>query len=138
MHKKIVLILIFSLLLTLFFTACDPAKIMEIRTVNKPNYSVTIYGTNNMLPFQVNSPNEKLVLRFPDKNFLSKKKICFYYGIGGWSDKMIPEFAKSFDSIVIIRNGQKQSLADQATITKYLLKKRYGFLNRTLIIEAKK
>jgi hypothetical protein len=126
------------LLATAIINSCDPARIMQIRTVDKPNYSVTIYANNNILPFQNDKQNEKLVLQFPSSNLPTKTDTTFYYGLGGWHDKKsMPEFAKNFDSIIIIRNGQKQSLTDQGEITKYLLKQRHGFAKRILTIEAR-
>lgn len=124
--------------MTVFFYSCDPARIMQIRTVDRPNYSVTIYANNNILPFQKDKQNEKIILQFPSNNLPPKKDTTFFYGLGGWHDKTrMPEFAKNFDSIIIIRNGQKQSLTDQVEITKYLLKQRHGFAKRILTIEAK-
>lgn len=126
------------LLVTMIFYSCDPARIMQIRTVDKPNYSVTIYANNNILPFQKDKLDEKLILQFPSDNLQTKRDTTFYYGFGGWHDKRrMPEFAKNFDSIVIIRNGQKQSLTDQGEITKFLLEQRHGFAKRILTIEAK-
>ncbi len=126
------------LLATIIFNSCDPARIMQVRTIDKPNYSVTIYANNNILPFQKDKPNEKIVLQFPSNNLPTKRDTTFYYGLGGWHDKTrMPEFAKNFDSIIIIRNGQKQSLTDQVEITKFLLKQRHGFAKRILTIEAK-
>ena len=129
---------ILCLLAILFFYSCDPARIMQIRTVDKPNYSVTIYANNNILPFQNDKQTEKLVLQFPSNSLPTKRDTTFRYGIGGWHDKKrMPEFAKHFDSIIIIRNGQKQSLTDQEEITKYLLNQRHGFGKSILTIEAK-
>lgn len=126
------------LLATLIFCSCDPARIMQIRAVDKPNYSVTVYANNNILPFQKDKQTEKLILQFPSNNSPIKRDTTFRYGIGGWHDKKnMPEFAKNFDSIIIIRNGQKQSLTKQEEITKYLLNQRHGFGKSILTIEAK-
>lgn len=126
------------LLVTGIFYSCDPARIMQIRTNGKANYSVTIYANNKILPFQKNKQDEKIILQFPGNNLPTKRDTTFYYGFGGWHNKTrMPEFAKNFDSIIIVRNGQKQSLTDQEEITKYLLKNRHGFAKRILTIEAK-
>ena len=137
MYKKTLLIIICCLSLTAFFASCDPTKMMEIRTADKPNYFVTIYGNHNMLPFEGNNSDRKLVLKCPDEHIPTKKKISFYCGMGSWSGEAITVYAKCFDSIVIVRNGQKQSFTDQVTIIKYLLKQTRGFRKQFLIIEAK-
>ena len=123
---------------TIILYACDPVRIMRIRTVDKPNYSVTIYANNNILPFQKDKPGEKLVLQFPSNNLPAKRDTTFDYGLGGWHDKTrMPEFAKNFDSIIIIRNGEIQRLTEHTEITTFLLKRRHGFAKRILTIEAK-
>lgn len=120
------------LLSVAIFQSCDPGRILQIKTVNKPNYSVTIYANGNILPASKERQNEKLVLHFP-----TKMDTAFYYGIGTWHDDKMPEFAKNFDSIIIIRNGVKQNLTSQEDIVKFLLKQRHGFAKSILTIEAK-
>ena len=123
---------------TMGLQSCDPPKILQIRTVDKPDYSVAIYANKNILPRKPENANEKIVLRFPSNDVPIKTDTTFYYGLGGWPGKdLMSEFAKNFDSIIIIRNGVKQSLTQHDAITKFLLEHRHGFANSTLTIEAK-
>ena len=132
-------ILFFCLLFLIsVLQSCDPARILQIRTSNKPNYSVAIYANRNILPFENDRQNEKFILKIPTNDAIPKTDTTFHYGIGGWPDKdKMREFSKNIDSIIIIRNGVKLSLKNQNDITEYLLKQRHGFGKSILTIEAK-
>ena len=128
----------FLLFIISVLQSCDPARILQIRTVNKPNYSVTIYTNRNILPFESDRQNEKFILQIPTNDAKPKTDTTFHYGIGGWPDKdKMPEFSKNIDSIIIIRNGVRLGLTNQNEIIQYLLKQRHGFGKSILTIEAK-
>lgn len=130
---------VFSLLFTITsLQSCDPSRILQIKTLDKPNYSVSIYANRNILPFTREKQNEKFILQIPTTDTKPRTDTAFRYGIGGWTDKdRMQEFSKTIDSIIIITNGVKLGLTNQPDITQYLLKHRHGFGKSILTIEAK-
>lgn len=132
-------VIFYFLLMTIAFSSCDPPKRLQIKTANKPNYSVSVYANNRILPFQNGKQNEKIILHFPDNNIPTRTTdTTFNYGIGVWPGRTgMQEFAKDIDSIIIVRNGKKQKLITQKEITEYLLNQRHGFGKSILTIEAK-
>jgi hypothetical protein len=121
-----------------FLESCDPAQMLEIKTADKPNCSVTIYANRNILPYNDGKQNEKLILRIPTIGSKPVTDTTFSYGIGGWPDKNgMQKFSKNIDSIIIISNGIRLGLINQEAITEYLVKHRHGFGKSILTIEAK-
>lgn len=122
--------------------ACDPAKILVVRTANKPNYSVTIYANENILPhfypYHQDSIAKKVVIHVPTTDTVGEREKTFFFGLGSWGDNsLMPNFSKKIDSIIIVNNNGKLILDKQTEINDYLLKHRHGFAKRILTIEAK-
>ncbi len=137
LSKKSIAI-IYSLFVIFVLESCDPAKVLQVRTINNPNYSITIYANRNILPYADGDRDQKFILQIPTNDIKPKTDTAFSYGIGPWPNKNgMEQFSKNIDSIIIIRNGVKQSLSDQNDITDYLVKQRRGLGKSILRIEAK-
>lgn len=137
--KAIVLIAVLGLFL---LQSCDPARILLVRTVDKPNYSVTVYANENILPrsypYNQDSIAKKIVIHVPTSDTIPEREKMFLYGLGGWSDNyLMPDFSKNIDSIIIVNSKGTTTLNTQSSINEYLLKNRSGFAKRKLTIEAK-
>jgi hypothetical protein len=127
-------------LLTVFvIQSCDPAKILTVNASGNLKTSVTIYANRNVLPRTTGiDSNEKVVIRTPAIEKDGKRKISFYYGFGGWSNKNhMPEFSKNIDSIIIQNSDNELSLTKQEDICNYLVKHRRGIFKNFLVIEAR-
>lgn len=137
------LIIILTSLFGLFLLeSCDPARVLVVKTVNKPNYSVTIYANENILPgpysYRQDSVAKKVVISVPIIDTVVEREKIFFYGLGGWGDdSLMPNFSKNIDSIIIVNSGGRLRLDTQSSINEYLLKNRSGFAKRKLTIEAK-
>ena len=134
--------MLFSVLGLSFLQSCDPAKILIVKTNNKPNYSVTIYTNENILPqfypYHQDSNAKKMVIHVPTEDTFAQTEKIFLYGIGGWADKSgLLNFSKNIDSIIIVNDKGKLTLNKQNAINVYLMKHRHGFAKHVLTIEAK-
>ncbi len=115
-------------------SGCDPAKVLQVRSVDKPNYSVSVYANGTVFPGLQRSPNDKVMLTLPLPG--GTRDTSFHYGIGGWSDPGVKTFASHFDSIIIVNNGVPLHLVDQVSIIAYLQQHRQGSMNALLMIES--
>jgi len=120
----------------LFFSQCDPAITLIVKSAHKPNLSVTIYANGNILPGYLHPP-EKLVLSIPTTEPHRKYDTTFRYGLGGWSDDHVSSFAQNVDSIVFMSSSGKKVLKNQSDIQEYLLKQRHGFGKSVITIKVK-
>ena len=120
-------------LLLLFFTSCDPAKVLVIRA-KKNNTSIHVYANKKISPFSYGDDNAKMIIHVT-ANDTTKKE--FYYGFGGWSREGVFRLASGIDSIIIINRFDTISLKITTDIENYLWKHTSGFARRLLKIEAK-
>lgn len=62
--------------------SCDPARILVVKTANKPNYSVTIYANENIFPqsypYHQDSVAKKQLYMFRQLTQFLKEKSCFF------------------------------------------------------------
>lgn len=122
------------MLTVLSVQSCDPARVMVVKTADKPNLSVAIYANKNILPGK--EGNDKIVINIPSQGMPAKRDTTFYYGLGGWGRGDMSWFAKDIDSIIIINSNGKLLLNDEAAIAGYLNKHKHGFGHRILTIKA--
>jgi len=124
----------------LFIQSCDPARILIVRSSNKPNSSVAIYANKNFRSIADADGKEKeqVVIKIPTNETPVKRDTAFYFGFGGWAeDESMPEFSRKIDSIIISNNSSKIILNKQEDINAYLLKHRRGLFKQVLIIKEK-
>jgi hypothetical protein len=108
----------YFLLTVIFFTSCDPAKVLIIKA-GKTNTRVHVYANNKILPFSDGVNNAKMVIRVPSNDTTEK---AFYYGLGGWSKNGVSRLASDIDSIIIVNRFDTISLKITADIENYLWK----------------
>ncbi len=133
--------IVIKFLITIFLfgilASCDPARTLVIRTVDKPNFSVTVYGNKNILPDN-NGSTEKVVVKISSETNSEKRDTTFRYGLGGWDKKyQIPELAANIDSIIIVNSSGTLLLKNKKELTSYLLTHRSGQSGCVITIEAK-
>jgi hypothetical protein len=124
----------------LFIQSCDPARILIVKSSNKPNSSVEIYANKNLqaLANANGKENGQAVIKIPTNEIPVKRDTAFYFGFGGWrEDESISQFSRTIDSIIIQSNNGKVVLNKQEEINSYLLKHRRGLFKQVLTIKAK-
>jgi hypothetical protein len=136
------IIIIINILGLFLIQSCDPARILVVRTADKPNHSVTIYANENILPgsylYRQDSIAKKVIINVPTIDTIVQREKMLFYGLGSWGDdSLMPNFSKNIDSIVIVNSNGRLKLDKQTEINEYLLKHRHGFAKRILTIEAK-
>lgn len=122
--------------------SCDPARILIVKTANRPNYSVTIYANENILPhafaYHEDSSAKKMTIRVSSSDSVAQREKILYYGLGGWGgNSLMPYFSRNIDSIIIVADNRKLTIDKQKDINDFLLKHRHGFAKHKLTIEAK-
>ena len=131
-------VLALSVLVLISLSACDPGRVLVIKTSGKPDASVAVYASDQFLPRGSHSTSQDIVIRVPSAEAWQGREIVYYYGIGGWSDSnLMPSFAQHIDSIIIVNHNQEvTALRSQPEILDFLLENRHGFAKSRLTIEA--
>jgi hypothetical protein len=127
----------FTIIFFGFLAACDPTRTLVIRTADKPNLSVTIFGNKNLLPDN-KSATEKVVVKISSDANSERRDTAFRYGLGGWDKKyQIPGLVANIDSIIIKNSSGTLLLKNKEELTSYLLTQRSGQSGCVITIEAK-
>lgn len=110
---------------------CDPAKLLVVEAERKGT-SVTLYLSKGVVPQASIKDSDTTFIRVPSNDILKKK---YHFGLGGWSDTSVGQFASGIDSIVI-ENGKSQILLrDRLEIESFLKKRRSGYAKAVLTIK---
>jgi len=84
--KKLI-ILLTSLFGVFLYASCDPARVLIVKAVNQPNYSVTIYANENILPgfhpYHQDSVAKKIVISVPTIDTVAQREKNSLMALGG-------------------------------------------------------
>lgn len=128
----------FTIFLVAVFTGCDPARTLVIKTADKPNLSVTIFGNRAMLPHGNEADTEKVVIKIPPDANYERRDTAFRYGLGGWNIKgLLTELVANIDSVIIITSSGRTVLSTKEGIQSYLRAHQTGYSGSVLTIEAR-
>lgn len=115
----------------LFFTSCDPLRVLVLKTAHNGNASVSIYANKKLLG--KGAEDEKIIIHIPTDSIYEKKIL---FGIGRWDGYTISNLTKEIDSIIIYENSEKILLRNKSEIKKYLMKHRSKLSKTILTIKA--
>jgi len=117
-----------------FLIACEPWKVLIIKTARKKNVSIIIYARGSIFSHDQSDFENRIVFHISTDS-VSKRKIILGNGRGYWEDKDITEYAGMIDSIILNNSNGRLALKDTSSIRAYL--KQHKRSLTTIRIKAK-
>lgn len=117
------------------FVCCDPIQVLIIKTRANKNESITLYADD--ISDLRKTSKEKVVIKVPYIDSISKNEKIFRYGVGGWSEYEMNLLIQKIDSIIIIKEREERIIKEPDSIKNFLMKRRSGWAESILTIETK-